>query len=268
MDFHDDDLTHFAAHGTPPLPAGRTGTVETGGARIWYADIGAGPPVILLHGGMGNASQWGHQVPALLATGHRAVLIDTRGHGRSTRDEQPFSYALLAADTRAVMDALAITRAAFIGWSDGACTALVLAAATPERVASILFFGCNVDPTGTKPFVMTDTIGRCVTRHRADYEALSPTPDSFDALGPALQPMQANEPDYGPADLAAIRLPVTVAHAERDEFIRPEHARYIAATIPGARLVELPKVSHFAPVQRPALFNAAMLDFTAGTLPA
>jgi pimeloyl-ACP methyl ester carboxylesterase len=57
---------------------------------------------------------------------------------------------------------------------------------------------------------------------------------------------------------------VTVAQAERDEFIRPEHARYIAASIPGARHVHLPGVSHFAPVQRPALFNAAVLDFLAG----
>lgn len=268
MDFRDDDLTHFAANGAPPLPASRTGTVETAGARIWYADIGSGPPVILLHGGMGNANQWGHQVPALIAAGYRVVAIDSRGHGRSTRDAQPFSYALMAADTRAVMDALGIDRAAFVGWSDGACIALVLAAATPERVAGILFFACNVDPTGTRPFVMTDTIGRCLARHRADYEALSPTPAAFNELGPALQPMQANELDYGPGELAAIGVPVTVVHAEDDEFIQPEHARHIAAHIPGARLVELAGVSHFAPVQRPALFNEAMLEFVARVFPA
>ena len=140
--FSDDDLSHFAAHGTPPLPPGETGTVKSNGARIWYTAVGRGPPVMLLHGGMGHAGNFSHQVPALVAAGYRAVLIDSRGHGHSTRDEQPFSYRLMASDTRAVMDALGIPRATFIGWSDGACIALVMARETPERVSGIFFFAC------------------------------------------------------------------------------------------------------------------------------
>ena len=65
----------------------------------------------------------------------------------------------------------------------------------------------------------------------------------------------------GPADLAGIGVPVTVAIGEGDEFIRQEHAAYLAATIPGADLVALPEVSHFAPLQRPDLFNRAVLRF-------
>jgi pimeloyl-ACP methyl ester carboxylesterase len=267
-EFQDDDLNVFASSGATLPAGGRSGTVENSGARIWYASYGDGRPVILLHGGMGNAGNLAHQVPALLAAGYRAIAIDSRGHGRSTRDAQPFSYELMASDVRAVMDALGITKAAFVGWSDGAATALVLAHDTPERAAGVFFFACNVDPTGTWPFEMTPVIENCVTRHRLDYEALSPTPDAFDALGPALQPMQANQPNYSAADLGAIRVPVTVVQAEHDEFIRPEHAAYIARAIPGAKLVELPAVSHFAPVQRPALFNAAMLDFLARAYPA
>ena len=261
MTFSDDDLSHFAGHGTPPLPAGRTGLIENQGARIWYADIGAGTPVILLHGGMGHAGNFSHQVPALVDAGYRAIVIDSRGHGRSTRDAQPYSYGLLASDARAVMDNLGIARAAFVGWSDGAATALVLAHDTPERAAGVLFFACNVDPSGTRPFEMTPVIDNCVTRHKLDYEALSPTPDAFDTLGPDLQPMQADQPNYSAADLAAIRVSVAVVQAENDEFIRREHAEYIARSIPGASFVLLPAVSHFAPLQRPSLFNAAMLDF-------
>ncbi len=263
MDFRDDNLEQFAAHGTPLLPPGETGMVETNGARIWYTAIGNGPPVILLHGGMGHAGNFSHQVPALVAAGHRVICIDSRGHGRSTRDSQPFSYRLMASDTRAVMDALGLERAAFVGWSDGACIALVLANETAERVSGIYFFACNVDPTGTKPFVMTPVIGNCVARHAADYAALSPTPDAFDALGPALQPMQANELNYAAADLARISVPVTVVQAEGDEFIKLEHAESIARHIPGAELIILPGVSHFAPLQRPAEFSTAILAFLA-----
>jgi pimeloyl-ACP methyl ester carboxylesterase len=93
---YDDDLTTFEAHGAPPLPAPeRQGYVENDGARIWYSWHGSGWPVVLLHGGLGHGSNWGHQVLALTAAGYQVVAIDSRGHGRSTRDEQPYSYELL-----------------------------------------------------------------------------------------------------------------------------------------------------------------------------
>jgi pimeloyl-ACP methyl ester carboxylesterase len=136
-----------------------------------------------------------------------------------------------------------------------------MAKETPERVTRLFFFGVNVDATGTKPFVYTDTIGRCLERHKKDYAELSPTPDKFDVMFEALQPMQRDQPNYSASDLASIAVPVTVAQAEHDEFIKPEHAAYIAGTIPGAKLVTLPRVSHFAPVQRPEVFNSAVLEF-------
>lgn len=78
--------------------------------------------------------------------------------------------------------------------------------------------------------------------------------------------MMSSQPDYRAQELAAIRVPVTVVHSEHDEFIRAEHAAYLSDSIPGARLVTLPGVSHFAPLQRPALFNRALLDFLAGVM--
>ena len=153
MELHDDELENFAAHGAPPLPAASDeGTVENDGARIWYATYGSGTPVILLHGGLGHSGNWGYQVPTLVGSGYRAVLIDSRGHGRSTRDERPFSYELMASDVLAVMDVLQLEKAAIIGWSDGACIGLILAMKAPSRIAGVFFFGCNMDPSGTKQF--------------------------------------------------------------------------------------------------------------------
>src|SRR5512145_2217239 len=132
MDFHDDDLTQFEAEGAASLPdTNAQGFVENDGARIWYAAYGSGSPVILLHGGLGHSGNWGYQVPALIEGGYRTIVIDSRGHGRSTRDDQPYSYELMASDVLAVMDTLHIEKAAFVGWSDGACTALILADQAP-----------------------------------------------------------------------------------------------------------------------------------------
>jgi len=60
-------------------------------------------------------------------------------------------------------------------------------------------------------------------------------------------------PNYSTRDLEGIDVPVVVAHTENDEFIEREHAEYLAETIPNARYLLVPEVSHFAPLQRPAI---------------
>ncbi|EPF6561685.1 alpha/beta fold hydrolase [Serratia marcescens] len=264
----DDELTRFAAQGAPPLPpTSRQGFVEHDGARIWYAAYGAAPTVILLHGGLGHSGNWGYQLPALLAAGYGVLVIDSRGHGRSTRDARPYRYDRMADDLLAVMDALRIPHAALAGWSDGACVALIAAHRAPQRVDGVFFFGCNMDPSGVKPPAANPIVERCFARHVQDYAALSPTPQEFDEFVAAVSLMMSSQPNYTAQELAAIRVPVTVVHSEHDEFIRAEHAAYLSGSIPGARLVTLPDVSHFAPLQRPALFNRALLDFLVDVMP-
>jgi pimeloyl-ACP methyl ester carboxylesterase len=268
MDGFDDELRRFEAEGAAPLPvADDEGYVEHEGGRIHYAAYGVGLPVILLHGGLGHGGNWGYQVPALVGSGYRAIVIDSRGHGRSTRDERPYSYELMASDVVAVMDALLLERAVLVGWSDGACTALVLAAKDPSRVAGVFFFACNMDPSGVKAFEATPTLDRCFARHKKDYAELSAMPEGFKEFVEDVSLMQRTQPNYSAEDLVRISVPVVVVQSERDEFIRREHAEYLAEAIPGAELVVLDGVSHFAPLQRPTQFNAAMLAFVGRVLP-
>jgi pimeloyl-ACP methyl ester carboxylesterase len=260
---HDDELERFEAEGAPALPLARSeGYVDRDGARIWYADYGSGPAVLLLHGGLGSGENWGYQVPALVENGHRAIVVDSRGHGRSTRDEQPFSYEGMARDVLAVMDELHVSKADFVGWSDGAIVALVLAMTASQRVASVFFFGGNMDLSGAKEIATPHLLlTRVLHRHSKDYARLSATPRDFQAFVKAVSRMMETQPNYSAAELSAIRVPVAIAQSERDEFITSEHAEYLARTIPGARLRLLSGVSHFAPLQRPAQFNDAVLGF-------
>ena len=264
MPFQDDDLTHFDAEGAPPLAPGDAGHVDNDGARIWYASYGSGEPVLLLHGGLGHSGNWGHQVPELLRHGYRVILIDSRGHGRSTRDDRPYTYELMASDVLRVLDALRLERTSIIGWSDGASTALVLAMRAQARVKGVFFFGCTMDPSRVKPIAGTDPIiARCFSRHTKDYARLSTTPAGFDAFVRAVTVMMQTEPHYTAEELAAIDVPITVVQAEQDEFIRLEDSETLARTIPGAELLILRGVSHFAPLQRPAEFTSAALTFLA-----
>jgi pimeloyl-ACP methyl ester carboxylesterase len=266
---YDDDLSRFGADGAAPLPLTHDqGYVENDGARIWYATYGSGSPVILLHGGLGHSGNWGYQVPALVGSGYRAVLIDSRGHGRSTRDARPFRYELMASDVLAVMDALHLEKAGVVGWSDGATIALILAMKAPTRVAGVYFFACNMDPSGLKQIKEPNPIlDRCLGRHAKDYARFSATPDQFKPFAEAVSLMMKTQPNCSAADLAQISVPVVIVHSEHDEFIKREHAEYLARTIPNAELVNLAGVSHFAPLQRPEQFNVAMLGFLGKVLP-
>ena len=259
---HDDELRKFEAEGAPELPvAVSEGYVEHDGARIWYSSHGEGVAVILLHGGLGNAGNWGYQVPALTEKGYRAIVIDSRGHGRSTRDARAYSYELMASDVLAVMDALRIEKAALVGWGDGACVALTLARQAAARVAGVLSFSCNMDPSGTKEFHPTPIVQRCFARHAVDYRRLSATPEEFTAFVEAVRLMMRTQPNWTAQELGEVGVPVTIVHSAHDEFIRWEHADYLGRVIPGAWIVLLDGVGHFAPLQRPEEFNAAMLRF-------
>ncbi|BDE07756.1 hypothetical protein WPS_30320 [Vulcanimicrobium alpinum] len=168
----------------------------------------------------------------------------------------------MAADVRAVLDARSIATAAIVGWSDGATIGWFLAKSAPERVAGLFFFGANLDPSGAKdPFDASPLIDRCFARHARDFAALSPAPEGFRQFVGAVTAMMRRKPNCSAAELAAASVPMTLVHAERDEFIHRSHIDRLARTILNAELLVLPGVSHFAPLQRPAVFNGAMLAF-------
>lgn len=83
--------------------------------------------MVLLHSGLGHSGNWGYQVKELIEKDYKVILIDSRGHGQSSKDEQPFTYQLMAYDLAAVLDFLDIKKVGLVGWSDGAVTSLIFA---------------------------------------------------------------------------------------------------------------------------------------------
>ena len=244
-----------------PVPGAVRGMAGISGIRLYHAQVGAGPPVVLLHGGLANSDYWGHQVRAL-APHRRVILIDSRGQGRSTRDARPFSYDLMADDVAALLDVLGVARADIVGWSDGAIIAIDLALRHAARVGRIVAFAGNTDVSGIRPGASTrPAFAAYLRRAAADYRRLSPTPSDYDGLAAALGRMWAQQPRWSAAALRGITAPVLVMDGDHDEAIRRAHTEHIAATIPGARLAILPNTSHFAFLQDPDAFNAAMLGF-------
>jgi pimeloyl-ACP methyl ester carboxylesterase len=254
---------------TPTLPRpALTGHVSVNGARLWYAEwnlAATGTPVILLHGGYANSSYFGHLVRDLASHGYRVIAMDSRGHGRSTRSDAPYTYHLLAEDVVGVLHALHVPRVSVVGWSDGGSTGYDLAIHHPDVLAALFAFGANADLSALRDgFDTAPTFAAYLKRVPEEYRRLSPTPAGWASFDAAVGKMWSTEPNFTADQLRSIRTPTLVADGEHDEAIRPEHIRYLSETIPGARLLFLPGVSHFAMLQDPAAFDAAVLAFLDG----
>lgn len=264
-------LSFSAAHAAerwetlPPTPApvagAKTGYAAVNGIKVYYTRTGHGSPVVLLHGGLSNSDYWGNQVKALAAK-HTVISIDSRGHGRSSRDDKPYGYDLMADDVVGVLDSLKIPRADIVGWSDGAIIGIDLALRHPNRIGKVFAFAANTQTSGVKDAVEKNpTFAAFIERAGKEYAKLSPTPKEYDAFVEQISHMWTSQPNWTDAQLASIKTPILVVDGDHDEAIKREHTEYIAATIPGAGLLILPNTSHFAFLQDPALFNAALLDF-------
>jgi pimeloyl-ACP methyl ester carboxylesterase len=244
-----------------PVPNEQSGHAAVNGISLYYVRTGHGYPVVLLHGGLANSDYWGNQIKAL-APHHMVIAVDSRGHGRSTRDVRPYGYDLMADDVVALLDTLHIQTADIVGWSDGAIIGLDLAIRHPARIRKVFAFAANTQTSGVQQGVENNpTFARFIERAGHEYAKLSATPKQYDAFVKQISHMWDSEPNWSDAQLKSIRAPVWVVDGDHDEAIKRAHTEYIAATIPAAGLLILPNVSHFAFIQDPALFNAALLRF-------
>lgn len=246
----------------PAMPAAAsTGLAAVNGIQMYYATYGAGDPVLLIHGGLGNADIWANQVIDLMQD-HLVIVADSRGHGRSTRTEEPFGYDLMASDYLALLDALKIDKVDLVGWSDGGIIGLDIAMTHPERLDHLFAQAANVTTDGVNPAVATDAVfGSYIAWMGEDYVRLSPTPDQFEAFVAQISNMWASQPNWTDAQVSAIGVPTAIVASDHDEAILPAHTEKMAGLIPGAQLVILPQASHFAMLQAPDEYTAAVRAF-------
>jgi pimeloyl-ACP methyl ester carboxylesterase len=110
------------------------------GVTLALLDEGEGPPVLLIHGFPDSSQLWRHQVPALVAAGHRVIAPDLRGLGESDKPEAVEEYAVArsVADMVALLDGLGVERVSVVGHDFGAVVAWFLAALHPDRVERLV----------------------------------------------------------------------------------------------------------------------------------
>jgi pimeloyl-ACP methyl ester carboxylesterase len=137
----------------------RHSTTSTNGISMHVAEMGAGFPVVMLHGWPELWFSWRHQLPALAAAGYRAVAPDMRGYGETDAPAEPSQYTMkiVCADIAGMMDALDIERAVVVGHDWGGAALWQFGLRYPGRVAGLI--GLNT-PYAPPPAVRTTEVFR------------------------------------------------------------------------------------------------------------
>lgn len=251
------------------------------GVRTFYEEHGSGPSLVLVHGLGGTGTDIFKRVLADLARDFRVVAYDLRGSGRSAVPPGPYTIELLADDLHALLGALDLAPAAFVGHSLGGSIVLREAAAHPEAVRAVVGLGA---PTrlpdqaregleARAQAVLADgmaavaetvaTNGLAPTfreAHAAEYQELVSLLASAPVEGYAAQCRALVAMDLT-ADLGRIRAPTLLLSGDRDGVAPPAAAREHAAAIAGARFVEVADCGHILPWERPDELLAAVRPF-------
>lgn len=257
----------------PPGSIAAMPTIRANGLEIGYDVVGAGPPLVMLHG----ASTSGHatfdaQIPPL-ATAFRLHLPDARGHGRTRWDAADgFDAAWLVDDLTAFVDELGLATFHLVGYSMGAMTALGFAMRAPERLRTLVVVGITTarEPRATVTRRLMDParILRADPAWAADLaRAHDPVqgPGAWQRLLPAIAEDVATQPLLSPAELRAITAPTLVACGDRDTLVPVGQAWDLAREVRDGRLFVAPGSGHDVLHERPDLLNEALRGFYRST---
>jgi pimeloyl-ACP methyl ester carboxylesterase len=135
----------------------------------------------------------------------------------------------------------------------------------PASLRKLFSQGANATD-GARDDALDATASDLATKaNEADYKRLSKTPEQLPEFHKALSRMWSCEPQFTAEQLAAVKVPTAIVIADHGEWIKEEHARYITRTIPGAKVIILRNVSHYAAQHDPARYAQAVLHFVDGS---
>ncbi|HEY4774724.1 MAG TPA: alpha/beta fold hydrolase [Xanthobacteraceae bacterium] len=225
---------------------------RNGPVEIAYLDEGEGEPIVLIHGFASTKEiNWVTPgwVAALTAAGRRAIALDNRGHGASSKLYDPLDYdrAVMADDVRALLDHLGLARADVMGYSMGARIAANLTIARPDRVRAVILGGVGkrlVEGRGL-PEPIARALEAPSLAEVSDPQAImfrrfaEQTGSDRRALAACLR---GGGRALSRAEVAGIKVPVLIAVGTKDTIAGSPHE--LAALIAGARVLEIPERDH------------------------
>lgn len=249
---------------------------------LHHQSQGGGPPVLVLHGLFGSATNW-RGVARQLADRYRVVTVDLRNHGRSPQHAE-MTYPLMARDVEELMDALGLERAAVVGHSMGGKAAMVLSLTHPQRVdrlAVVDIAPVRYTHTHAPLIAAMQGLDLSVLRSRADADRLlrDAVPDTATRLF-LLQNLALEQGRYfWRLNLNALSVhlddimgfpstgsatyegPVMFLRGEHSDYVTAEHREPILERFPLARIVTVEGAGHWVHADQPDRLVNLVQDF-------
>ena len=208
--------------------------------------------MIFLHGNGEDCTYFRNQIDEF-ARNYHVYALDTRGHGKTPRGDNPFSIRQFADDLRDFMNDHQIERAHLPGFSDGGNIAMIFAMKYPEKVNRLILNGANLDAKGVKRSVQIPIeIGYRIAKHFSQKSEKA-------KLNTEMLGLMVNDPNIKPEELSSIKAKTLVIAGTRD-MIRKSHTQLIARIIPDSKLIFI-NGDHFVANKNPDDFNSAVLSF-------
>ena len=256
-------------------------TIAAGGYRIAYERKGEGPPVVLLHGGVGDRRTWRRQLDGL-CNEFTVVAWDAPGFGGSSDPPEVFRLADFADCLAAFIDALGLERPHVVGLSFGGGLALELYGRHPTVPRTLVLAGAYAGWAGSLPAEVVEQRLQLALRC-SDLppdqliEKMLPTLFSESASPELVAEFAASMPEFHPVGLRAgarafaeadvrdvlprIDVPTLLLHGGEDVRAPLNVAQDLHAGIPGSKLVVMDGVGHASCVEAPERFNAEVRAF-------
>ena len=244
-------------------------------AEIYFEIIGnaIGSPLLLLHGGLGNLTDF-NGIVAQLAREFRLIGVDFRGHGKSTLGKSRLTYQRHQADVEAVLAHLNIDCFSILGFSDGGITALRMAAETPSRIKGLVAVAAQNKMEADDPIL---PMLRGVTAEFWEakfpdavsyYRKNNPEPD-FDALIKSVVSLWTNHKHSAyPGNLIKqITAKTLLVRGDEDHLCSLKCIAELRNQIKDCAFFNIPYAGHEAYNDSPVLFMQVVHDFLVNQIP-
>jgi pimeloyl-ACP methyl ester carboxylesterase len=247
--------------------------VDVGPMRVFYDELGSpsAAPLVLLHGGMGVANDplygWAGLAPSFAEHFH-VVLVDHRGHGRTTNPDGWMTFEQLSDDLSALIEHLDLGPAHVAGISDGGVTALDQALRRPEMVRSAVLLGTNYCVDDVTLGEVNSIDAEVIERDHPDIAArfaqlhdAGKHPGFWkDLIGQIIDNNRVN-PSWTVDDLRAVQRPTLLIAGENDPFANTEQMVAMKTEIPGAEWLVVNHAGHAVHAEQPEIVGPRIVDF-------
>jgi len=215
--------------------------VDANGIRIGYKLIGSGDPLLLLTGLGCTMERWTPEFIEAASQKHQLIIMDNRGMGYTTDNEQPFSYELFAKDALGLLDALGVEKVDVLGYSQSSVTTQTLLLDAPQRINKAVIHATSTDGKAVAAFF--------------EHVDLPDNPTIKKQIQAAMHWKTPLE------KMHLIQNPVMLLVGTDDQVVGTQSSTTLASLIPGAWLVQFKNGTHHLQFEAPAAFAQIVLTF-------